>query len=402
MKIAAIIIILCCSSTAAFAFAPPPVVTTSSPSSTCVDKCKRVVGGVAALFLSAESTEKTTTTTTTTTTDGINDSLRIPLSYAEMISQVSSCMSDAYYGMGMTRQIVRILLPRDASSQQLGALYEAEARMDDARSRQEIKLVPTDESWQGGIMQLYRAASPTARDVLGRMCPSAATTGVPPRIIEDRTIDESGVDGIGLLYTQSRGGGGGGDNDDARTDGGDGGGGFGGFFGGSASSLPSLSENDMCVFVQPTQESVDVIENLSTKTTSSPSSSSPSSPLIALLNPQWRNVDDALDSASKSGGVIGAFASFLGGKGLVLRKLDALGYRPTYTLEGYVCKGGNVRLIKRYDSDWVVFAENDDGTKFARVGSMKDRPTYQDVEKMLDDEGVGYKYARDLGMAPKL
>jgi hypothetical protein len=85
-----------------------------------------------------------------------------------------------------------------------------------------------------------------------------------------------------------------------------------------------------------------------------------------------------------------------------LRKLDALGYRPTYTLEGYVCKGGNVRLIKRYDSDWVVFAENDDGTKFARVGSMKDRPTYQDVEKMLDDEGVGYKYARDLGMAPKL
>jgi len=398
MKIAAIII-LGCSSTAAFAFAPPPVVTTSSPCSTCVDKCKRVVGGVAAVFLYAASTDKTTTT------DGINDSLRIPLSYAEMISQVSSCMSDAYYGMGMTRQIVRILLPRDASSQQLGALYEAEARTDDARSsRQDIKLVPTDESWQGGIMQLYRAASPTARDVLGRMCPSAATTGVPPRIIEDRTIDESGVDGIGLLYTQSRGGGGGGDTDDARTDGGGGGGGVGGFFGGSASSLPSLSENDMCVFVQPTQESVDVIENLSTKTaSSSPSSStSPSSPLIALLNPQWRNVDDALDSASKSGGVIGAFASFLGGKGSVLRKLDALGYRPTYTLEGYVCKGGNVRLIKRYDSDWVVFAENDDGTKFARVGSTRDRPTYQDVEKMLDDEGVGYKYARDLGMAPKL
>ena len=33
---------------------------------------------------------------------------------------------------------------------------------------------------------------------------------------------------------------------------------------------------------------------------------------------------------------------------------------------------------------------------------MPARPTYQDVQKMLDDKGVGYKYARDLGMAPKL
>ena len=182
--------------------------------------------------------------------------------------------------------------------------HSPSARTDDRSrmsSQQEIKLVPTDESWQGGIMQLYRAASPTARDILGRMCPSAATTGVPPRISEDRSIDESGVDGIGLLYTQSRGVG-----DDVgtatRTDSDSGG--FGGFFGGSV-SLPSLSENDMCLFVQPTQEVADVIENLSTKTTSSSSSSlssSPSSPLIALLNPQWKNVDDALDSASKSGG----------------------------------------------------------------------------------------------------
>jgi hypothetical protein len=173
-----------------------------------------------------------------------------------------------------------------------------------------------------------------------------------------------------------------------------------GFFGDNV-SLPTLSENDMAIFVQPTQEVVDAIDRLSSKTVAS-SISATSQPLIALLNPQWRNVDDALDSASKSGGIVGAFASFLGGKGSVLRRLDELGYRPTYTLEGYVCKGGNVRLIKRFDSDWIVFAENDDGNAFARVGSMKERPTYQDVETMLDEKGVGYKYARDLGMAPKL
>ena len=50
----------------------------------------------------------------------------------------------------------------------------------------------------------------------------------------------------------------------------------------------------------------------------------------------------------------------------------------------------------------MVFAENDSGDKFIRLGSMEDRPSYQDVEAMLDEKGYGYKYARDLGMAPKL
>ena len=382
MKITAAAI-LCCSSAAAFPFSP----SVATPASN-VRKFKRVAGPVAPSPLSAERFVRGATAA------GINDSLRIPLSYGEMIQQVSSCMSDAYDATGATRQVVRVLLPRDAASQRLGSLYEAEANTDDrSAASREMRLVPADESWQGGIMQLYRAASPTARDILIRLSSSAATTGVPPRIVEDRSIDESGVDGVGLLYTQSRSVG-----DDGAAARADGVGGFGGLFGGST-SLPALSEGDVCVFVQPTQEVADVIENLSTKTAAS--SSSPP-PLIALLNPQWRNVDDALDSASKSGGVLGAFASFLGGKGSVLRRLETLGYRPTYTLEGYVCKGGNVRLIKRFDSDWIVFAENDDGDRFARVGSMRDRPTYQDVERMLNDKGVGYKYARDLGMSPKL
>jgi hypothetical protein len=171
-------------------------------------------------------------------------------------------------------------------------------------------------------------------------------------------------------------------------------GGFG-FFG-QTISLPTLAENDMCMVVQPTQEVLDVVETLSNSASSEPS------PLIALLNPQWRNVDDALDSASKSDNVFGAFASFLGGKGSALRKLESLGYKSTFTLEGYVCKGGNVRLIKRFDSDWVVFAESDSGESFIQIGTTIERPTYQEVDKMLDDKGVGFKYARDLGLAPKL
>ncbi|KAL3790029.1 hypothetical protein HJC23_011385 [Cyclotella cryptica] len=340
------------------------------------------------IFLSAE-----TTMDDTGTTANINDSLKIPLSYNEMITQTSQAMSDAYNKKGYTRQIVRILLPRDSRSGQLGEYYENEAQTDRGMS-QEMKLVPTDESWQGGIMQLYRSASPTAKDILRQLSPTGAATGVPPKIIEDRSIDESGVDGVGLLYTQS----GGSTNTNGSENISNDGGGFGFGFGQSV-SLPTLAQSDMCFFVQPTQETVEVIEKLSW---SSSSSSSEPSPLIALLNPQWRNVDDALDSASKSDSVFGAFASFLGGKGSSLRKLEALGYTNTFTLEGYVCKGGNVRLIKRFDSDWLVFAENDNGDNFIQIGMSVERPSYQDVEKMLNDKGVGYKYARDLGLAPKL
>lgn len=58
-------------------------------------------------------------------------------------------------------------------------------------------------------------------------------------------------------------------------------------------------------------------------------------------------------------------------------------------------------MLKRYGSDWVVFAENDSLTDFIRVGTSKTRPTYQDVDKMLDDKGIALKYARDIGLAPK-
>jgi hypothetical protein len=179
-------------------------------------------------------------------------------------------------------------------------------------------------------------------------------------------MDESGVDGVGL-WTTTRGGG-----TDDEYDG---------------------CDDGVSCFVQPSQETVGAIESVSRRA---------GDRLVVLLNPQWRIVDDALDKASRSDTPLGRVASFLGGKGGSLRRLEEMGYEAVFVLEGYVCRGGNVRLVKRFDTDWAVFAENDAGTDYVRVGGMPDRPSYQDVDKMLEGMGISLKYARDIGLAPKL
>jgi hypothetical protein len=121
------------------------------------------------------------------------------------------------------------------------------------------------------------------------------------------------------------------------------------------------------------------------------------------MNPQWRMVDDALDTASKGEpGFFSAMASFLGGKGGTLRELADTGFTPVYSLEGYVCRGSNVRLLQVLDSDWAVFCERDDGESYVSVGSQASRPNYQEVEAMLNDSDIGFKYARDMGLSKKL
>jgi len=171
-------------------------------------------------------------------------------------------------------------------------------------------------------------------------------------------VDESGVDGISLFVTQS-----------------------------------TSPEDDVSCFLQPSQETIDVVETMSEQA---------GKRLVLLVNPQWRFVDDALDAASKGEGFLGSVASFLGGKGNSLKRLDNLGFDYVFVLEGYVCRGGNIRMIKRFDSDWAVFAENDSATDYIKVGTSKNRPTYQDIDQMLQDMGVSLKYARDIGLAPKL
>jgi hypothetical protein len=219
---------------------------------------------------------------------------------------------------------------------------------------EDFSLVPPDESWQGGIMQLYRAAAPTCTAII-RKVTSDAESGLPPRISEDRSVDESGVDGVGLFKTD---------------------------------------DNKMSCWLQPTQELVDLYIDDAEK--------SAKDNIVVLMNPQWRLVDDALDSASQNTGFLGGLASFLGGKGGVLKQLKEADFKPVYTLEGYVCRGSNVRLLQTLDSDWSVYCERDNGESFIPVGTSPTRPVYQDVEAMLDESNIGYKYARDVGLEEKL
>merc|ERR1712232_522363 len=162
------------------------------------------------------------------------------------------------------------------------------------------------------------------REILRKISPNPG--GLPPRTLEDCSIDPSGVDGIGLWTSESA----------------------------------SPSDDAACI-VQPTTEIINTVESLNQQ--------AGKDRLVFLLNPHWRNADDALDAASKSGGVFGAVASFLGGKGGALAKLNEMGFENTYTLEGYVCKGTDVRMVKRFDTDWSIFALNDAGDGYVSIGT---------------------------------
>jgi Domain of unknown function (DUF1995) len=320
---------------------------------------------------SSGSSSSTSSTDTTTTRRVVS----CPQTLEEMIRQVTSAAKEASE-QGMDRQIVRILVPRDAGSGDFGTFFEASLSSSTTTSQMNnVLLVPPDESWQGGIMQLYRAVMPTAMEVLRRLSVSTIT-GMPDRVVEDRSVDESGVDGVGRLSTTS------------------------------SSNNNAVDATAIVCYVQPTQETVsDYI--LSSSSSSSSSSNSnlnaknkeAKPTTIMLLNPQWRQVNDALDTASAGNGLFSGLANFLGGKGGTLKNLNDAGYQPIYTLEGYVCRGNNVRLLQVLDSDWTVFCEKDNDS-FIRVGQTvaATRPTYQQVDAMLQESDIGFKYARDIGL----
>lgn len=297
------------------------------------------------LQATALKSEETSSSSSASATAG--ETLNVPLSWEEMVRQAATAMKMAARD-GKTRQIVRILLPRESVSGDLGQLVEP-AALDLKRA----VLVPPDESWQGGILQLYRSAAPTCTAILRQM--GSSEGGLPARVEEDRSVDESGVDGIGLFQTD---------------------------------------DNSIMCWLQPTQEISDALLRSAEKAAADK--------LVVLMNPQWRTVSDALDTVSEGEGFFAGLASFLGGKGGVVKQLTEQGFVSSYTLEGYVCRGTNVRLMQSYGSDWAVFCERDDGESYFPIGNAPSRPTYQDVEKMLDASGVGYKYARDMGFEDRL
>ena len=99
------------------------------------------------------------TATTTAATVVAADALKPPIGKEEMLSSAAAAVTRAKAD-GVSRFTLRLFLPRGDDD----------------------NLYPPDESWQGGIMQLFSEASPLVRDLLRRL--STEVAGVPPSLTE--------------------------------------------------------------------------------------------------------------------------------------------------------------------------------------------------------------------------
>ena len=239
--------------------------------------------------------------------------VRPPRDEREMLSQAAATVKAARAD-GINRHVLRLFLTRDG------------------------ELTPPDESWQGGIMQLYGVASPLARELLRLL--STEIAGVPPSLTEQR-LDASGVDGESVWMAQS-----------------------------------SRPADDAVGFVQPSAEQLEAVTRMSNDAGVRP---------VLLINPQWKERDDPLDALSKRGGVIGTLGSFLGGKAATMEKLNALGYVDVYTLAEYRCRGSLICLQLVYPRGWTAFYREGvaDETWKELITCSQQRPTYQQVELPL-------------------
>ena len=159
----------------------------------------------------------------------IEPALSPPTNKKEMLAQAVGCIKRARED-GNNRYVLRLFLPRGS----------------------EEELVPCDESWEGGIMQLFSVASPLVRELLVSLSTSVA--GVPPSLREQR-LDASGVDGESVWLAES-----------------------------------SQPQDDAMGFVQPSTEQIVQIEAASKNAGERP---------ILLCNPQWKERDDPLDALSR-------------------------------------------------------------------------------------------------------
>jgi hypothetical protein len=227
---------------------------------------------------------------------------------------------------GVTRFTLRLLLPREEG--------------------EELKLVPCDESWSGGIMELFRSCSPVVRDLLREL--SNDIGGVPPALTEQR-LDESMVDGESLWSAQS-----------------------------------SKPADDAMAFVQPSDERMEDIRSIASQAGSRP---------VLIVNPQWRERDDLFDDLSRKGGLLGMFGNMVSGKGGRDKALAELGFTDVYKIAEYICRGSFVSLVFSYPYGWTAFYKDDVTQEWVSLFSgSKERPVYQDVEQALIDAGVKFKF----------
>jgi len=248
--------------------------------------------------------------------------LKPPRTREDMIQQAAAAVERASSD-DLRRFVLRLFLPRGEG------------------------LSPPDESWQGGIMQLYAACTPLVRDLLRRL--STETAGVPPALTEQR-LDPSGVDGEAVWFAQS-----------------------------------SRPQDDAVGLVQPSAERMTTIRKLSNEAGSRP---------VLLVNPQWEERDDPLDALSRKGGWQGALGNVLGGKAQMETELkEVLKFVDVYTLAEYVCRGSRICLQLSYPYGWTAsYRDPENDTWVALLSGAETRPTYQEIEKALIDAEVPFKF----------
>jgi len=252
--------------------------------------------------------------------------IKPPSDQQQMLTQAADCVARAR-AAGSSRFVLRLFLPRGEG------------------------LSPPDESWQGGIMQLYAACSPLVRELLRQL--STEVAGVPPALREQR-IDASGVDGESVWFAQS-----------------------------------SQPQDDGVAFVQPMAESIATIRKLSNEAGGRP---------LLLVNPQWKERDDPLDALSRKEGLLGMMGNFMGGKAAMEAELNEMGFTDVYTLAEYVCRGSRICLQLAYPYGWCAFYRKTDDDASGRfewepiLTGKEVRPTFQEVEAALIDADVPFKF----------
>lgn len=215
-------------------------------------------------------------------------------------------------------------------------------------------LIAPDESWEGGIMQLYGAISPLVRDLVKKLSPVAG--GVPARLREQR-LDVSGVDGEGLWTSEC-----------------------------------ASAADDVSALVQPSSEQLSNIQAIC---------KSANGRLVLMVNPQYRDSDDTMDFIASKGGLFGSMASYLGGKAKFVQALDDLGFETTFAYEQYVIRGSEMKYLFVFGQKWQIFITDDDGEAL-RIGESVSRPDYNSIDAFLEKNLVAAKALRDLGTAPRL
>ncbi|CAJ1968946.1 unnamed protein product [Cylindrotheca closterium] len=250
---------------------------------------------------------------------------KLPENPEDVARQASASIQRAVLDGGIHRQTIRLPLSE--------SMY--------AR-KEESFVADRAIGWQGGPQETYRFVSPMTESVLRQISLNDdKNSGLTPKIQRQILLD---FDGSALLNAQS----------------------------------PMGALYDSLALVQPNTDNyyMELIEKVENEFSDTPGKAKR---LFLLINPAWKD-----DPSSW-----GIFQS----KKAKDKILDR--YETTFALDQFIVKGNKISLFKSYPFDWTAYwtqlrpsgtRESDDSSieGATLLGSMPKRPTYLEVENMLD------------------